>query len=120
LGMWRDQERGQPVDAAGELITGEPFQGIRDVKQAIASSHRLDFYRCLAEKLLTFTLGRGLEYYDVESVDRIVRRLDSEKGRFSALLAGIVESAPFQRTRSAARPMESASTAGLDERNPSL
>ena len=120
LGMWRDQERGQPVDAAGKLITGEPFQGIRDVKQAIASSHRLDFYRCLAEKLLTFTLGRGLEYYDVESVDRIVRRLDSEKGRFSALLAGIVESAPFQRTRSAARPMESASTAGLDERNPSL
>jgi len=44
-------------------------------------------------------LGRGLEYYDVESVDRIVERLDKENGKFSALLTGIIESSPFQRTR---------------------
>ena len=99
LGMWRQQERGVPIDAAGKLITGEAFDGIRDVKHAISSRHRLDFYRCLTEKLLTYALGRGLEYYDVESVDRIVERLDKENGKFSALLTGIIESSPFQRTR---------------------
>jgi len=99
LGMWRQQERGVPIDAAGKLITGEAFDGIRDVKHAILARHRLDFYRCLTEKLLTYALGRGLEYYDVESVDRIVEQLDKANGRFSALLTGIIESSPFQRTR---------------------
>jgi hypothetical protein len=99
LGMWREHERGLPIDAAGKLITGESFEGIRDVKRALTSRHRLDFYRCLTEKLLIFALGRGLEYYDVESVDRVVERLDKENGRFSSLLVGVIESAPFQRTR---------------------
>jgi mono/diheme cytochrome c family protein len=105
LGMWRNQERGVPIDAAGMLITGESFQDVRDVKQAIVTQHRVDFYRCLAEKLMTYALGRGLEYYDVESVDRIVERLEKENGRFSALLAGIIESAPFQRTRGTGKPV---------------
>ncbi|HTL18701.1 MAG TPA: DUF1592 domain-containing protein, partial [Patescibacteria group bacterium] len=99
LGMWRDSERGEKIDAGGKLITGEEFQDIRQVKQAIVSRHRLDFYRCLSEKLLTYALGRGLEYYDVETVDRIVHSLDDSNGRFSALLTGVIESAPFQRTR---------------------
>jgi hypothetical protein len=99
LGMWRDKERGQPIDASGKLITGEPFQDIREVRRVLATTHRLDFYRCLTEKLLTYALGRGLETYDVETVDRIVGRLDKQNGRFSALLLGIVESAPFQKRR---------------------
>jgi hypothetical protein len=53
----------------------------------------------LTEKLLTYALGRGLEYYDVETVDQIVDRLDRADGHFSALLAGVIESAPFQRER---------------------
>jgi hypothetical protein len=99
LGMWREKERNQPIDAAGKLITGETFQGVREVKRLLATKHRLDFYRCLTEKLLTYALGRGLEYYDVETVDQIVGRLDQANGRFSALLMGIVESAPFQKRR---------------------
>ena len=99
LGMWRESERGVGIDAGGKLITGETFHDVRDVKQTIVDRHRLDFYRCLTEKLLTYALGRGLEYYDVESVDRIVNALDKENGRFSALLAGVIHSAPFQRTR---------------------
>jgi hypothetical protein len=47
-------------------------------------------------------LGRGLEYYDVETVDRIVERLESENGRFAALMTGIIESAPFQKRRNPA------------------
>jgi len=99
LGMWREKERGQPIDAAGKLITGESFDNIRELKRILKSEHRSDFYHCLTEKLLTYALGRGLEYYDVETVDRIVARLEQENGRFSALLMGIIESAPFQKRR---------------------
>ncbi len=99
LGLWRDRERGQPIDASGKLITGESFPDIRALKHILVTQHRLDFYHTLTEKLLTYALGRGLEYYDVESVDRIVARLDQESGRFSALLMGVVESAPFQKRR---------------------
>src|SRR4030095_3241345 len=99
LGMWREKERGQPIDAAGKLITGELFESIRELKRTLRGEHRSDFYHCLTEKLLTYALGRGLEDYDVETVDRIVTRLEQENGRFSALLMGIVESAPFQKRR---------------------
>jgi len=104
LGMWRDKERGQTIDASGRLITGEEFKDIREVKRALVGGHRMDFYRCLTEKLLTYALGRGLEYYDVETVDQIVARLDKAEGRFAALLMGVVESAPFQKRRNTVAP----------------
>ena len=99
LGMWRTAERGQPIAPAGQLITGEKFGEIRELKRILATDRRLDFYRCLSEKLLTYALGRGIEYYDTQTVDDIVARLDREQGKFSALLVGIVESAPFQKRR---------------------
>jgi hypothetical protein len=101
LGMWRDKENNQPIDASGTLLTGEKFAGIRELKTIIKEKHRLDFYRCLTEKLLTYALGRGLEYYDEYTVDQIVARMDREQGKFSALLMGIIESAPFQKQRRA-------------------
>ena len=99
LGMWREKERGVAIDAGGKLITGESFHDIREVKRALVGYHRLDFYRCLTEKLMTYALGRGLEYYDVETVDRIVDALDKANGKFSVLLDGVIHSAPFQKTR---------------------
>jgi hypothetical protein len=107
LGMWRDKERGQAIDASGELITGEAFQSIRDVKHLIATKYHRGFYECLTEKLLIYALGRGLEYYDVQTVDEIVDRLEKADGRFSALLGGIVESAPFQKRRNLNSPRDS-------------
>jgi hypothetical protein len=112
LGMWRESERGVAVDAGGKLITGEPFHDIRDVKQALVSRHELDFYRCLTEKLLTYALGRGLEYYDVETVDRIVSALNAADGHFSALLAGVIHSAPFQKMRSPSARLASNNSQG--------
>jgi hypothetical protein len=99
IGMWRDTERQQPVEPAGRLISGESFQDIRGLKKILATTHAEDFRRCLTEKLLTYALGRGLEYYDVATVDSIVDRIAKEDGKFSALMLGIIESAPFQRTR---------------------
>jgi len=112
LGMWRESERGVPVDAAGKLITGEPFQDIRDVKQALVTRHRLEFYRCFTEKLLTYALGRGLEFYDAETVDRIVEDLDQHNGSFSTLLSGVIHSAPFQKTRTASTSLASNAAPG--------
>ena len=102
LGLWREKENGQPIDASGRLLTGESFHDVRDLKRILKERHRLDFYRCLTEKLLTYALGRGLDYDDVETVDQIVERLDREGGRFSALLMGVIESAPFQKRRDVA------------------
>src|SRR5438105_65812 len=88
-----------PVDATGRLLTGESFANIQTLKHILATEHRLDFYRTLTEKLLTYALGRGVEFYDVQTVDQIVDRLEKADGRFSALLMGVVESAPFQKRR---------------------
>ncbi|MDR3618332.1 MAG: DUF1592 domain-containing protein [Paludisphaera borealis] len=99
LGRWRDAERAGPVDASGKLVSGESFVGIRELKKLLVENHRREFYRCLTEKLLTYALGRGLEAYDVEAVDSIVGRIEGGEGRASALIAGIVESVPFQKRR---------------------
>jgi hypothetical protein len=116
LGLWRDQERRQPIDVAGKFITGETFQSVRDLKHVLVTSHRLDFYRCLTEKLLTYALGRGLEDYDVETVDRIVDRLDKENGQFSALLMGLIDSAPFQKRRDQSAPAQPAPAHPIEQR----
>ena len=57
------------------------------------------FRRCLAEKLLTFGLGRGLEYYDKCAVDEVVKRTTAGGDRFSALVLAVVQSDPFQKRK---------------------
>ncbi|MGA2656694.1 MAG: DUF1592 domain-containing protein [Verrucomicrobiota bacterium] len=99
LGLWRDTEYGQAIDASGKLITGEEFAGVQELKRILVQNHARDFYRTLTEKVLTYALGRGLEDYDTETVDQIVARIEKSNGRPSALLAGVVESAPFQKCR---------------------
>jgi hypothetical protein len=99
LGRWRGKERGQPIDSSGKLKTGEEFKTIQELKRILVHDRRPDYYRCLSEKLLTYALGRGLGYYDVDAVDRLVERLETTGGSGSALVMGVVESVPFQRTR---------------------
>jgi hypothetical protein len=103
LGRWRDRERGQPIDASGQLLTGESFSNLRELKRILVNQRRLDFYRCLTEKMLTYALGRGLEYHDVQAVDEIVARLEKSHGKPSVLLQGVIDSVPFQKRRAARR-----------------
>jgi Protein of unknown function (DUF1588)/Protein of unknown function (DUF1592)/Protein of unknown function (DUF1585)/Protein of unknown function (DUF1587)/Protein of unknown function (DUF1595)/Planctomycete cytochrome C len=114
LGVWREKERGQEIETAGRLVTGESFNNVRELKHILVTGHRREFYRCLTEKLLTYALGRGLEYYDVETVDQIGERLEREQGRFSALLLGIIESVPFQEHRNRANASFTASNEPLN------
>jgi len=110
LGVWRGSEFKEPIDATGTLLTGENFSNFKELKHILAQKHAEDFYRTLTEKMLTYALGRGLDYYDVETVDQIVSRIEKSNGRASALLSGIVESAPFQKSRQqSSRPTKLAS-----------
>ncbi len=118
MGMWREKERGQAIDASGQLVTGETFHDVRDLKRILKDNHRSDFYRCLSEKVLTYAIGRGLEYYDVEAVDRIVERMQRSDGRFSELLAGGIESTPFQERRNRAAPPDAKPAAGANAERP--
>jgi hypothetical protein len=98
MGLWRDQERGQPLPpAGGRLVTGEEFADVRELKQLLVTARREDYYRCLTEKLLTYAIGRGPEPCDITTVDAIVEKLERSGGRFSTLITGIIESAPFQK-----------------------
>ena len=105
MGMWREKERGQPLDAKGQLITGESFESVRQLKEILRDKYHDDFYRCLTEKLLTYAIGRGLTNNDLDSVDKIVDGLDQHDGRFSALLTGIIQSPEFQKRRKLAQPV---------------
>jgi hypothetical protein len=99
LGRWRDKEQNQPIQAAGALLTGESFKDVRELKKVLATTRRLDFYRCATEKMLIYALGRGLEPQDTFTVDELVDRLETAQGRPSVLIQGIVESPAFQRRR---------------------
>jgi hypothetical protein len=99
MGAWRESELNRPVEPAGELITGEKFADIRELKHVLATKHRRDYYYCVSEKLLTYALGRGLDYYETDTLDQLVAQLEAANGRPSALLQGIVQSAPFQQRR---------------------
>lgn len=112
IGMWRDKERGLPIDASGQLLSGETFHDATDIKHILIKHHLDDFYRCLAEKMMTYAIGRGMEASDVETIDQIVERMKHENGRFSALLSGIVDSAAFQRRRNTKDRMAAAAPAG--------
>jgi hypothetical protein len=120
LGLYRTAEMGQPVDAAGELFTGEPFKNIRELKHLLVTTHRDEFYRTFTEKLLIYALGRGVEYYDMPTVDKIVARLDQTDGKFEELLLGVVESAPFEERRPVPNPLTpEAKTAMVADNNTS-
>ena len=96
--MFRESRPDRVIDTTGTLLTGESFSTVQELKKILVTQRRLDFYRCLTEKLLTYALGRGLEDYDVYTVDAIVDRLDKENGRSSVLISGIIESVPFSKS----------------------
>jgi hypothetical protein len=99
LGQFRSQEHGKPIDTAGQLVTGEKFSDVAGLKEILASKRKQDLYRCLSEKLLTYAIGRGVEYYDATTIDQLTARLEKNDGKLRELIQGIIESAPFQMRR---------------------
>ena len=88
-------ESSQPIDASGMLPDGTTFVGAAGLRQALLTKSD-QFVTTLTEKLMTYALGRGVEYYDAPAIRAIVRQSARANHRFSSLIMGIVESAPFQ------------------------
>lgn len=101
IGQFRTAEGDEKIDPRGKLITGEEFEDIRQLTKILSSERKTDFYRCLTEKLLTYALGRGMEYYDTPTIDQIVETLEQEpnNGKMRGLIHAIVNSPPFQLRR---------------------
>jgi hypothetical protein len=98
IGKWRTTDGKFKIDPAGELPDGASFAGPADLRKLLLGKADL-FRRCLAEKMLTYALGRGLEYYDKCAVDELVKALQSHNDRFSALVIAVANSEPFQKRR---------------------
>jgi hypothetical protein len=98
IGEWRTRERdtGVPVDPTGELAgTGRVLSGVDDLRAALLAEQN-QFVQALTEKLMTYALGRSVEYYDMPAVRAIVRAAAAEGYRFEALVRGVVRSTAFR------------------------
>lgn len=98
IGGWRTKDGEQPIDSSGKLPSGESFATPVELVR-ILKSRGPQFSRSLTEKLLTYALGRGLEYYDRCAVDEVLKRMQSHDQRFSSMVLGIVTSKPFLTRR---------------------
>ncbi len=98
IGQWRSEIAGSPVDASGLLASGEAFEGPAELRRLLLNQKDV-FVRNLTEKMLSYALGRGLDYYDTPVVKEISKTVAAHGYRSSALIDGIVESFPFQFRR---------------------
>jgi hypothetical protein len=95
VGQWRIEEHGEPIVATGTLVDGTEVDGASELRSALLKySDR--FVQTVAEKLTTYALGRGLEYYDMPTVRAITRSAAKSDYKFSSLIMGIVESDAFR------------------------
>jgi mono/diheme cytochrome c family protein len=96
VGKWRVKDAGGPIDPSGKLPDGTQFEGPAGLRKALLAGHRDEFIGTLTEKMLTYALGRGVEYYDKPAVRSIAREAARDNYRISALVTAIVNSTPFQ------------------------
>jgi hypothetical protein len=99
VGRWRTTENGKPIDNAGVLPDGTKIAGVADLEKALLARPEL-FATTFTEKLLTYALGRGVEYYDAPAVRGVVRQASANHYKFSSFILGIVNSTPFEMRRS--------------------
>jgi hypothetical protein len=115
VGRWRERDRmaGTLIDASGVLPDGTKISGVNDLRKALASDP-FQFVQTMTIKLMTYGLGRGIDYPDMPTVRSIVRQNAKQDYKFKELIMDIVTSAPFQmRSDQAAAPASSTKTAAL-------
>jgi hypothetical protein len=95
IGQWREKDGKFPIETEGSLPDGRSFKDFKDL-EAMLKANPQDFTECVAEKMLIYALGRGLEQYDRTAIRAIAARAARDEHRFSSVVMGIVESVPFQ------------------------
>jgi hypothetical protein len=101
VGKWRDEDAGIRIDATGRLPDGTEFSGPAGLTQLMVTKYREDFVRTVTEKLMTYALGRGVDYYDNPTVRAIARQAAADNYRMSSLILSIVTSTPFTMRQAA-------------------
>ncbi|HEV2701572.1 MAG TPA: DUF1592 domain-containing protein [Steroidobacteraceae bacterium] len=114
VGVWRDRDRmaGTPIDASGVLPDGTKIGGVNDLRKALAADPN-QFVQTLTIKLLTYSLGRAIDYQDMPTVRSIVRQSAQQNYRFKDLIMDVVSSAPFQMRSDQPAPAAATKTAAL-------
>jgi hypothetical protein len=107
-GAWRSTDGGVPIDATGQMPGSPPFEDLQGLRSLLLS-HRDQFIENVAARLLSYAVGRPLEYYDFPAIRQIRREAISNDTHWSALILGIVRSAPFRMRQSRASEKTSAS-----------
>ena len=95
IGTLRNFENGKQIDSRGQLGSGEKLNGVQDLKTFIIKDKTDAFLNCLAEKLLTYAVGRGMEYYDRRAIKEIISRTKKEGNGFRDLIINVIKSKPF-------------------------
>jgi hypothetical protein len=101
IGQWRTEDNGAKIDAAVAMPDGTKFTGPDGLKKVLLSKPE-QFVETLTEKMMTYALGRELEYYDMPMVRKVVEGAKAKDFRFSSIITGIVKSTPFQMRRTSA------------------
>jgi hypothetical protein len=116
IGLWRTQDEGQPIDSAAQVFDGTKITGPSDLRGWLLG-YSDQFVEVVAEKLLTYALGRGVEYQDMPLVRAIARDAGRNNNRFSALILAVVKSKPFQMNMKVPEPVQrTVSTSDRDTR----
>jgi hypothetical protein len=98
VGQWRTMDAGNPIDTSGVLLDGTKVSGPAELDHAFIAQKE-QFVRAVTGKLLTYAIGRGMEYYDAPTIRGIVRDAARDDYRWSSVILGIVKSGPFQMRR---------------------
>ena len=99
VGRWRVNEGDGPVDASGGLPDGQSFQGVSGLERGLLARPEI-FARTVTEKLLTYALGRGLEFTDAPAVRRILSDAKPAQYKFSSIIIGVAKGLPFTHRKS--------------------
>jgi hypothetical protein len=110
IGRYRTTDGKFPIDSSGTLPSGKSFKNAEELMRILVDD-KDGFTRCLAEKMLTFAIGRGLERYDRPVVNSIARKVAENRYKFSTLVMEVVNSAPFEMRRGEATPKQVATAA---------
>jgi hypothetical protein len=114
IGRWRSQmPGGAPIDASGAMPDGTKFDGPSELRQLLVRNPE-QFAIVVAEKLLTYALGRGIEFYDAPAVRQITRGAAANNYSMSSLVMGVIKSTPFQMRMATAQTMGAAVPAKTD------
>jgi mono/diheme cytochrome c family protein len=95
IGAWRTTDAGVTIDSTGIMPDGRTYQGLSGLRNILSASHDR-FVATVAEKLLIYALGRGVDFYDQPAIRRIVRDAAANDYRWSSIVLGIAKSVPFQ------------------------